>query len=116
MRNFTTPTFTITVKKKVGIDDNGALILEPATDFVFDYLIFSIKSIGKRIDKRVEYSDYIDGQFKVRFTQEETGTLKGTAEAEINFMRGNTRIATCIQTIDVEKNLINEVIGDDESE
>lgn len=116
MRNFTTPTLKITVEKKVGEDEHGRPIIEPATDFVFDYLIFSIKSIGRRNDKRVEFSDYVDAQFKVRYSQEETGILKGVAEAEINFFMGDTRIATCIKTIDIERNLLNEVIGDDESE
>ena len=111
MRAFTTPTLRMTVMKKVGYDEHGLPIFEPATDLVFDYLIFTIKCLGKRIDKNVPFSDYTEeAKFTVRYSQEDTSVLKGIAEAEINFMRGETRIGSCIQYIDIEKNLINEVI------
>lgn len=103
MRKFTTPTLNITIKKKSG---------EVATDLVFDYLIFTLKTGQKRLDKRVEYSEYEEGQFKVRFTQEETGDFSGmTARAEINFFTGSTRVATLIKSVNLDENLINEVVG-----
>lgn len=111
MRQFTTPTLKITVYKKVGIDEHGQPILEPASDLVFDYILFSLKAMGKRLDKTVPFSEYSEGVFKVRYSQEETGNLHGETEAEINFMRGETRIATCIRTINIDKNLVNEVIS-----
>ena len=103
MRKFTTPTLNITIKRKSG---------EVATDLVFDYLIFTLKTGQKRLDNRVDYSDFAEGQFKVRFTQEETGDFSGmTARAEINFFTGSTRVATLIKSVNLDENLINEVVG-----
>lgn len=102
MRKFTTPTLNITIKNKQG---------EVVTDLVFDYLIFTLKTPGKRLDKRVEFSDYQEGKFKVRFTQEETGAFSGmSAKAEINFFSGDTRLGTIIKRLDLEENLIDEVV------
>lgn len=102
MRKFTTPTLNITIKKKSG---------EVATDLVFDYLIFTLKANGKRLDKAIEYAEVEEGTFKVRFTQEETGAFSGmSVKAEINFFTGSTRLGTLIRTIDLEENLIDEVI------
>lgn len=102
MRKFTTPTLNITIKRKSG---------EVATDLVFDYLIFTLKANGKRLDKNVEYAEVEEGLFKIRFTQEETGMFSGiTARAEINFFTGSTRLGTLIKNIDLEENLIDEVI------
>lgn len=102
MRRFTTPTLNITIKKKSG---------EVASDLVFDYLIFTLKANGKRLDKRIEFADFDEGTFKVRFTQEETGGFSGmTARAEINFFTGSTRLGTIIKSINLDENLIDEVI------
>ena len=102
MRQYTTPTLNITIKKKSG---------EVATDLVFDYLIFTIKGNRIRLDKEIQFSEVTEGKFKVRFTQEETGSLKGTkARAEINFFAGEKRLATLIKTIDLDENLIDEVV------
>ena len=102
MRKFTTPTLNITIKKKSG---------EVATDLVFDYLIFTLKANGKRLDKTIEFAEVDEGTFKVRFTQEETGAFSGmSVRAEINFFTGATRLGTLIKTIDLEENLIDEVI------
>lgn len=102
MRKFTTPTLNITIKKKSG---------EVAKDLVFDYLIFTLKANGKRLDKRIEAAEVEEGTFKVRFTQEETGAFSGiSVKAEINFFTGDTRLGTLIKTIDLEENLIDEVI------
>ena len=102
MRRFTTPTLNITIKKKSG---------EVATDLVFDYLIFTIKANGKRVDKRVEYSEVTEGTFKVRLSQEDTGLLGSVVvKAELNFFLGETRLATLIKSIDLAENLVNEVI------
>ena len=102
MRKYTTPTLNVTLKKRSG---------EIATDLVFDYLIFTLKANGKRLDKRVEFADVEEGIFKIRFTQEETGMFLGmTARAEINFLAGSTRLGTLIKDINLEENLIDEVI------
>lgn len=102
MRKFTTPTLNITIKNKQG---------EVVTDLVFDYLIFTLKTSNKRLDKRIEFPEYQEGMFKVRFTQEETGDFKGmSARAEINFFNGSTRLGTIIKSLNLEENLIDEVI------
>ena len=96
MRKFTTPTLNITIKKKDG---------SVASDLTFDYLLFTIKTSGKRVDKRVEYSEVTDGRFSVRFTQEETGAFGNVqAQAEINFFSGSTRVATIIKTMRLDEN------------
>lgn len=102
MRRFTTPTLNITIKKKSG---------EVASDLVFDYLIFTLKVGGKRLDKTIQFADFDAGTFKVRFTQEETGAFASQmARAEINFFSGDTRLGTIIKSINLEENLIDEVI------
>ena len=102
MRKFTTPTLNITIKKKTG---------EVATDLIFDYLIFTLKASGKRLDKRVEFAEVDEGTFKVRFTQEETGAFSGmSVKAEINFFSGTTRLGTLIKSIVLDENLIDEVV------
>lgn len=102
MRRFTTPTLPITIKRKTG---------EVASDLVFDYLIFTIKAGKKRVDKYVQFSDYSEGKFLVKYTQEETGSFEGVnVRAEINFFTGSTRVATIIKTINLAENLIDEVI------
>lgn len=102
MRKFTTPTLAITLKKKTG---------EIASDLVFEYLIFSLKSGTKRLDKRVESAEVTEGTFKVIYTQEETGAFMGaTVRAEINIFSGSTRLGTLIKDVNLEENLINEVV------
>lgn len=102
MRKFTTPTLNVTLKKRSG---------EIATDLVFDYLIFTMKTQNSRIDKRIESAEVKNGKFKVRYTQEETGSFESNrARAEINFMNGDIRLGTLIKDIDLAENLIDEVI------
>lgn len=102
MRKYTTPTLNITIKNKEG---------EVVTDLVFDYLLFTIKANGKRIDKTVQYSEVSDGTFKVRYTQEETGAFSGMhVQAEINFFTGTNRVGTLIKNIKLNENLVNEVV------
>lgn len=102
MRKFTTPTLNITIKRKSG---------EVASDLVFDYLIFTLKTGDKRLDKRIDFAEVEEGIFKVRFTQEETGAFTGMqARAEINFFEGSTRVGTLIKSINLDENLIDEVI------
>lgn len=103
MRTYTTPLLNITLKRK-----DGTVV----TDLMFDYLIFTVSSGKKRIDKRIEASEVEEGTFSVRFTQEETGSLGayGTTKAEINFFSGNYRLATVIKNINMDANLIEEVI------
>lgn len=103
MRTYTTPTLRITLKKKSG---------EIATDLIFTYLIFTIKSGKNRIDKTVQSSEVTEGVFTVRLTQEETGSLSsyGPATAEINIFNGSTRLATLIKSLKIDPNLIEEVV------
>lgn len=102
MRKFTTPTLNITIKKQSG---------EVASDLLFEHLIFTIKEGNRRLDKRVEYAEFEEGEFKVRYTQEETGSFGGQmVRAEINFFNGETRLGTLIKTINLAENLINEVV------
>lgn len=102
MRKFTTPTLTITLKKQSG---------EVASDLIFDYLIFTLKDNNQRLDKKIQASEVSEGTFKVRFTQEETGSfMNRSARAEINFFSGTTRLGTLIKTINLDENLVNEVI------
>lgn len=102
MRKFTTPTLNITLKKRTG---------EVATDLLFDYLLFTLKDGKNRLDKRIEYADVTDGNFKIRFTQAETGSFASqSVRAEINFFNGDVRLGTIIKTINLEENLVNEVV------
>lgn len=102
MRKYTTPTLNITIKNKSG---------EVANDLVFDYLIFSLKTGSKRIDKRVEFADVTDGAFQVSYTQEETGSLPSMqVRAEINLFIGDVRVASTIKEISLNENLLNEVV------
>ena len=102
MRKFTTPTLNVTIKRKSG---------EVATDLQSDYLLFTIKANGKRIDKRIEFAEVTEGVFKVHFTQEETGAFMGIqVQAEINFFAGEKRLGTLIKTIRLDENLVDEVI------
>lgn len=103
MKRYETPTLPITLRYKDGT---------VASDFVFDFLIFTIENNKTRLDKRVEYSETTEGKFNIEFTQEETGSLiDGTVyEIQLNIMVGEDRIVTDIQRGKVERNLYNEVI------
>lgn len=103
MRQYTTPTITIRILKS---DETVA------TDLFFDYLIFTLKHQGKRIDRRVEASEVVEGVFTIEYTQEETGQLpaSGNVFAEINFFAGSKRLATKIKTLSIDGNLIDEVV------
>ena len=102
MRKFTTPTLNIRIFK------NNE---EPASDLIFEYLIFTLKDDKHRLDKRIEFAEFDEGTFKVRYTQEETGSFASNmARAEINFFNGETRLGTLIKTINLAENLINEVV------
>ena len=102
MRKFTTPTLNVRIFKRTG---------EPASDLLFEYLLFTLDDGKTRIDKRIEFAEFDEGTFKVRYTQEETGSFSSNmARSEINFFNGETRLGTLIKTINLAENLINEVI------
>ena len=103
MRQYTTPTLNITLKHKDGT---------VASDVEFNYLIFSLRSACYKIDRKIESSEVVDGAFSVTFTQEETSKMKlgDTVEMELNFFLGDTRFATNIKRIDIDRNLLQKVI------
>lgn len=103
MRQFTTPSLKITLKRK-----DGTI----ATDLEFDYLIFSIRSECFKIDKQIPFSEVQEGIFYVLLSQEETARLKidSNVEVEVNFFAGQGRFATSIKRVKVDRNLLNRVI------
>ena len=105
MIRFTTPTLSINL-----IDNEGNRL----TDFVFDYLVVSIKSKDVEINKKIPYSSVVEGNFKVDFTQEETGQMKenNPLDVQINIWLGDDRIASQIKHFTSSKNLLNRVIED----
>ena len=106
MRQYTTPTLNITLKNKDGT---------VASDLVFDYLIFSLRSACYRIDKQINPSQVVEGVFSVDFTQEETSKMKlnDDIEMEINIFQNDKRYATNIKRMKVDRNLLQEIINED---
>ena len=105
MREYTTPTYNITIKYRDGT---------VASDLQFDYVLFTLTNECGIIEKKVMYEDTTEGKFEIDFTQEETGRLKpGSAECEINVMYGEKRIASVIKRITIGKNLHKGVISND---
>lgn len=82
-------------------------------DLTFEYLIITFLQNSKKIiEKRIDYSDVIDGSFEITLSQEETGMFyKDVAvEAQLNIMQGETRMATNIVQLIITKNLHDEEI------
>ena len=105
MREFTTPTYDITVKYR-----DGTI----ASNLEFDYVLFTLVNDCGIIEKKVMYEETTEGKFAIDFTQEETGMMQpGNAECELNFMRGEKRIASVIKRITISKNLHKGVITND---
>lgn len=83
------------------------------SDLVFDYILLTLKQGNTVIEKEIQSSEVEEGVFNVFFTQEETGQLaKGRVEAQLNIMNGNTRLATNIVELMLNKNLHDEVIDE----
>lgn len=106
MREFTTPTFNITIKYR-----DGTI----ASDLEFDFVLFTLVNECATIEKKVMYEETTEGRFAIDFTQEETGRLKpgSNAECELNVMAGGKRIGSAIKRISISKNLHQGVISDD---
>ena len=85
------------------------------SDIEFDYLLLTLKQGNNLIEKRVESNEIEDGTFLVNYTQEETGSLirNSKIQAQINFMAGDTRMATNIVELMITENLHDEVIEDE---
>ena len=82
-------------------------------DLTFEYLIITFLQNSKKIiEKRIDYSDVIDGSFEITLSQEETGMFyKDVAvEVQLNIMQGETRMATNIVQLIITKNLHDEEI------
>ena len=105
MRQYTTPTLNITLK-----NNDGSV----ASDLVFDYLIFSLRSACYRIDKQINSSQVVEGVFSVDFTQEEKSKMKlnDDIEMEINIFQNDKRYATNIKRMKVDRNLLQEIINE----
>lgn len=103
MRQYTTPTLNITLKYKDGT---------VASDLEFDYLVFSLRSACYKIDRKIQKESVEEGVFSVTFTQEETSKMKlnDNVEMELNFFKGQTRFATNIQQMKIDRNLLQEII------
>ena len=104
MIRYTTPSMNINL-----IDVDGNLLI----DFVFDYLVVTIKTKdGKEINKKVMFEDVEDANFKIDFTQAETGQLNegNPCDIQINVWYGNDRIASHIKHFPSSRNLLNRVI------
>lgn len=99
MIKWTTPTLTCTIPE--GLD--------------YDYVLLTLAQGNVIIEKRIEASEITNNQFSVTFTQTETGQFKSTSvysfiEAQLNIVKDDTRLATNIVQLSMDKNLHNEVI------
>ena len=85
------------------------------TNLDFDYLILTLAQNDIKINKRIEKNEVELGRFNVKFTQEETSQFNPVfnVEAQLNIIKGHTRLATDIVVLNVSKNLYNEAIGNE---
>lgn len=98
MIEWTTPTITCTIP-----------------EVECDYILLTLKQGSTIIEKRIEASEISNNQFSATFTQAETGqfektNLYSTIEAQLNIIKGSTRMATNIVQLSLTKNLHNEAI------
>lgn len=85
------------------------------SDIECDYVILSLKQGDVLIEKTVQSSDIVEGAFSVTLTQSETGQLVPSnlytqVEAQLNIIKGTTRIATNIVILEVSDNLHDQSI------
>lgn len=87
------------------------------TELVFEYILLTLKQGNTSIEKTILSDEVVDGKFDVVFSQEETGQfqLYKEIEAQLNIMNGDVRVATNIVKMKIERNLHDEIIGDEES-
>lgn len=80
----------------------------------FDYILLTLTQGAKVIEKTFASGDIVDGSFTATFTQEETGSLSPNivVNAQLNIMKGEQRLATNIEQLQLSKNLHDEIIGD----
>ena len=105
MYQYTTPTLKFELKDKE--------TKELLKDLEFDYLIITLKSGNNIIEKPITYSQYNEGTFEIKLTQEETAQLQGVISAQANIIVGGNRFATTKATKNIDCNLHAEVISDD---
>lgn len=102
MRQYTTPTYELTVK---GIDISGA-------DDVWVTFADTPRAIVITKDSPTVAASGSDTKVTVTLTQAETakfieGTISGV---QVNWMDGGSRYATDIAPIDVKENLLKEIL------
>lgn len=99
MRKWTTPSFKCTIP----------------SDVQFDYIIVTFQQNCHKLEKTILPSEVEEGIFYLNFTQEESAMFEtGNVEVECNFMLGDVRMASGLETIYVKKNLHDELIGESE--
>ena len=76
----------------------------------FDYIILTLLQGNTKIEKTI--TEVVDNSFDVFFTQEETSQFSTykPVQAQLNLMKGGTRLATNIVDLDVSINLHDEYI------
>lgn len=81
----------------------------------YDYVILTLSQGSTTIEKRIEAADITDNEFSVTFTQTETGqfsrsNMYSKVEAQLNIINGDSRLATNIVELSIERNLHDEAI------
>lgn len=99
MIQWTTPTLTCTIPE--GLE--------------CDYVILTLMQGSTKVEKQIAAADISDNQFEVTLTQAETGQFEKTnlysvIEAQLNIVKGTTRLATNIVQLSLTKNLHDEAI------
>lgn len=85
-------------------------------DVDYDYVILTLKQGSVVVEKTIQASEIQDGQFTATFAQSETGQFDASnmyeyVEAQLNIVKGDTRLATNIVKLEIDKNLHNEAIS-----
>ena len=103
MRRFTTPTVTLTVK---GVDLTGMDVLVTFTQACHELTVEG---------PSMTLSTGGDTVIEVPLSQVQTGGfVEGTVEVQVNWLDAlGNRDATTVGTIEVERNLLDEVVDDE---
>lgn len=83
------------------------------SDVTGDYILLTLSTeCGKKVERKIDFADIVDGKFTVVLTQEETAFFKegSTVSAQINLIEDNLRLASNILQLRVTRNLHDEVI------
>lgn len=100
IRNYTTPTITLTVSK-IDLTGNQVFVTFKSGDTILTFT---------NDDFNIEY-DAPDTTIEIEFSQEQSALFTGEALCQINWLTaGGERNATCIRSVNFSPNLLDEVI------